>query len=438
MKYFLILISLVILANARFNFIGEITLTAIYSSSENKSIVLEKADVNVEVKSGYSGPADQLKFCFLNNHEDLRKYFSALNYGASEFCMTTNKNLCNESATDCYFVNSTGVTMRLTHTIANIFDKDEFKIDDETRKAFIRSRILRESYHFLPYLYDQKIIFLCLKRYFSRIDSKDIEDNIGRVDTHFIMNSDNYINDLETIFGAEMELGKDNNDKNLDAQKELITIFLTVLKEKLNESFEISFNQQLTQYLGPSDLIDKAISAVMEDSKVKNTTEEINKVRKIFNESNKQLYTALVRVKIQELISLVENYKVDREQTNTNIKAIILLKLFYKEYIKNYVPRGTFLGNFITMPLFASFFTKSVLCQIDSLNAFNILKGRSTKLEINQVTDHILCPGHEMELNQLSQFDYGEKIKKYLKSTLDSPLEQLSVILKRKLKKRFK
>jgi hypothetical protein len=146
------------------------------------------------------------------------------------------------------------------------------------------------------------------------------------------------------------------------------------------------------------------------------------------------LSSELIKEKIKLSVALIEN----QHKGDPSIKMKILLKLFWHD-CQNFIPKYEHLEfpyeNFIES-IFASFFTKSILCHEESLAALNILKERSVELKVD-MKEQAPQEGYEKELYYLAHIkQYVIKFREYEKKSLEEPLKKLVVAFQNSVKKK--
>jgi hypothetical protein len=342
--------------------------------------------------------------------------------------------ICDDTINVCHLVNSSsGAILKLTFNHEG--STAGLVLNNDTRAIFIKQswKTLEENERYGDYKFiKRKVLFLCLKLYYS---GKPME-LIREIDTVLEKSWNNYIYELPEIFGHDVPQEDPNIDEKLVIRGKHITDFLTVLREELFSMYQGFLEKEPTDYIGQFTTIDDALAYVRNYPEIQKIDREINE----YGSSNKEL-TSNFREKISKSVSLVEGYKVPKEEEGTNIKMMILLKLFWHD-CQAFIPRVDFPFNYLMESIFASFFTKSILCHEESLDALTVLKRKiPIKLWVNP-TKNAPQRGYEKEVYYLAHIEeYVRKVEVYMKKSLYDPLVELTkpfIPVEKKLRRKIK
>jgi hypothetical protein len=390
---------------------------------ENK---ITAEEIVMEVEKVSENGENYIQFCFSDIYKDeLNKFFMAddgfMTFG---ICNRTKENLCNNTVKECYLINS-GSSAIIKLTFEHKVSTTELALSNDTRTNFILKswdKLVKLEYGGNGKLYNQKVLFLCLKLYYSDNPIPLIES----IDTSFGEAWNKFVNVLPRIFELKIPQ-KDTINEELVISHQ-ITIFLTVLKEELFMIFQDFLNVEHTDYTGGFSPIYDALAYVRESGGILQKTE-------IDNPKNSDKLAELFRQKIHLSIELIKDYEVPVQ--GTNIKMMILLRLFWNDF-QVFVPRKTyheFPFDYLMESIFASFFTKSILCHNESIDALSVLKRRPIKLWV-YATTKAPQTGYKGEIYHLAHIEeYLKKLDLYMIKTLDEPLKELMQSFKENLRK---
>jgi hypothetical protein len=393
---------------------------------ENK---ITAEEIVMKVEKVFINGENYIQFCFSEIYKDkLEKFFLADDgFMTFSMCNRTKETLCNNTVKECYLINS-GSTAIIKLTFEHEVSTTELVLSNDIRTNFIKNswdKLVKSEYGGNSKLYNQKVLFLCLKLYYSDNSIPLIE----MINTSFGEAWNKFVNVLPRIFELEIPLKKTYTEELVISNQ--ITIFLNVLKEELFMIYQDFLNEKDTDCIGGSTPVDKAVAYVRENRGTLQKTE-------IENSKGPDQLAGLFKEKIRLSLNLIKDYEKKVQIKGTNIKMMILLKLFWNDF-QVFVPRETYNNfpfDYLMESIFASFFTKSILCHNESINALSVLERRPVKLWVYATTRAPQQREYEGEIYYLAHIkEYVKKLEVYMIKTLDEPLGELMQFFIENLKK---